>query len=144
MKKSPKSYNPEEKAKIALESLSGKHTHAQITAKYGVHSTQITKWVQRLREQAIKAFKEKLSQPDQNEAQLIEELYKQIGQLKVELDWVKKNLNYSVEQKRKLIEPNHALISISKQCELLGFKSLKLLLQAIARGRINVKFTQIH
>lgn len=87
MKKCPKSYSAEEKAKIALES---QHTHAQITSKYGVHSTQITKWVQKLKEQAVKAFKEKLSQSEQIEAQLIEELYKQIGQLKVELEWVKK------------------------------------------------------
>ena len=57
------------------------------------------------------------------------ELYQQIGQLKVELDWVKKKLECSVDQNRYLIEPEYPEISISRQCALLGLprSSLSLL-----------------
>jgi putative transposase len=38
----------------------------------------------------------------------------------MELEWLKKNLNFSVDEKKRLIEPEHAMLSISRQCELLG------------------------
>lgn len=47
------------------------------------------------------------------------ELYRQIGQLKVELDWLKKNLRFSAKEKRTLIEPGYSEIPAYRQCELL-------------------------
>jgi G:T-mismatch repair DNA endonuclease (very short patch repair protein) len=41
-------------------------------------------------------------------------LYQQIGQLKVELDWLKKKWDWSVEQKRQLIEPGHPHVSLRR------------------------------
>lgn len=41
------------------------------------------------------------------------QLYQQIGQLKVELDWLKKKLDSSLEYKRQLIEANHQHISVA-------------------------------
>ena len=84
-------YSPEEKAKIALEAIKGEFTIAQITAKYGVHSTQIHSWKKQAMESLIQGFKTKtkndgvLGQED-----LIKNLYEQIGQLTVERDWIKK------------------------------------------------------
>jgi putative transposase len=46
-------------------------------------------------------------------------LYQQIGQLKVELDWLKKKSCISLESKRQMIEPGHKQISILRQCESL-------------------------
>ncbi len=48
------------------------------------------------------------------------ELYEQIGKLKVELDWLKKKLAWSVDQKRHLVDLSHPDIPIYRQCELLG------------------------
>src|SRR5207245_2493314 len=48
------------------------------------------------------------------------QLYQQIGQLKVELDWLKKKLDLAPEAKRELIEPAHPQISIARQCDLVG------------------------
>ncbi len=48
------------------------------------------------------------------------ELYQKIGQLQVELEWLKKNLNHFPEEKRGLVEPDHPRISIVRQCKLLG------------------------
>jgi putative transposase len=49
-----------------------------------------------------------------------QELYGQIGRLKMELEWLKKNLPNSVEVKRSWIEPCHPQLSVRRQCELLG------------------------
>lgn len=46
-------------------------------------------------------------------------LYEEIGRLKIELDWLK-NLAFSSEKKRMLIEPGGSQLSIFRQCELLG------------------------
>ena len=48
------------------------------------------------------------------------QLYQQIGQLKVELDWVKKKLDLLPESKRALIESAHPQIRIVRQCDLVG------------------------
>jgi putative transposase len=52
--------------------------------------------------------------------ELTNQLYQQIGQLKVEFDWLKKNLPFSVRVRRELVEPDHEKISVSRQCQLLG------------------------
>lgn len=87
-----KNYTAEEKAKIALEALKENLTFNEISSKYQVHSTQISKWKKIARDGMIAGFKDatkKNNTKDESE-ELIEELYKQIGQLKVELDWLKK------------------------------------------------------
>ena len=48
------------------------------------------------------------------------QLYQQIGQRKVELDWVKKKLVLPPDAKRGLIEPEHSQIRIARQCDLVG------------------------
>lgn len=85
-----KNYSAQEKAKVVLEIFKGELTQQQITAKYGVHSTQQTNWKKQALENMIAGFSGKKAKQNQNEKELIEELYKQIGQLKVELDWLKK------------------------------------------------------
>jgi hypothetical protein len=44
---------------------------------------------------------------------LVDELYRQIGQLKVALGWLKKSLDWPVEEKRGWVEPGHADINVS-------------------------------
>jgi transposase-like protein len=83
-------YTASEKAKIALEAVKGELTQSQITSKYGVHSTQIGLWKKQLIESLPVIFSDKMREKDKSQEKLIEELYKQIGQLKVELDWIKK------------------------------------------------------
>ena len=51
--------------------------------------------------------------------ELIDQLYQQIGQIKVELDWLKEKLSLSVDQLRELIDFDHEEISICRQCELV-------------------------
>ncbi len=90
MKKQRKTYNPQEKAKIALEALKGELTQSQLTSKYGVQSTLIRNWKRQLKKGVVDIFKDKRRKEGKEHAELMDELYKQIGQLKVEVDWLKK------------------------------------------------------
>ena len=49
-----------------------------------------------------------------------QELFEQIGRLKMEVEWLKKKLPRSAEVKRRCIEPHHQHLSVSRQCELVG------------------------
>ena len=85
-----KNYTAQEKAKIVVEILKCDLTQHQITAKYGIHSTQQCKWKKQAIESMIQGFSGKRAKQSQDHHELIDELYKQIGQLKVEIDWLKK------------------------------------------------------
>ena len=78
------------KAKVALEVLKGEKTTAQLASQYGVHPNQIGLWKRRLLEELPAVFSEKRKHEEKDRDELEAELYRQIGQLKVELEWVKK------------------------------------------------------
>ena len=78
------------KAKVALEAVKGEKTIAQISSEFGVHPNQIRQWRKQLIEELPGIFSDKRKKADMDREELESELYKQIGQLKVELDWLKK------------------------------------------------------
>lgn len=90
MGKKARQYSPEEKAKVALEAIKGDLTMAQISSKYGIHSTQITNWKKQALEGVVLGFKSKAKSDDPGQQNLVKQLYEQIGQLIVERDWLKK------------------------------------------------------
>ena len=78
------------KAKLALEAIKQDKTIAQLSSEYEVHSNQITQWKKRLIQESPNIFSGKRKKAIQDEEKLQDELYQQIGRLKVELDWLKK------------------------------------------------------
>ena len=90
MTKKAKQYSATEKAKIVIEAIKSEMTIAQISSKYGVHSTQIHAWKKRGVENLINGFQIKPTTKDPDNADLIKQLYEQIGQLSAERDWMKK------------------------------------------------------
>jgi putative transposase len=70
--------------------------------------------------ESVRCFLNRRERDAQGEEALRAELYQQIGQLKVELDWLKKKLVCSTDRKRLLVEPDNDSISVSRQCELIG------------------------
>jgi len=84
-----KRYDAVFKAKVALEAIKGERTIAEISSECGVHPNQITKWKKQLLEEVPDIFSNSRKKKRKTE-DLESELYKQIGQLKVELDWLKK------------------------------------------------------
>ena len=90
MSKKAKQYSATEKTKIVLEAIKAEMTIAQISSKYGVHSTQIQAWKKRGIENLVSSFQIKPATKDPDNQDLIKQLYEQIGQLSVERDWLKK------------------------------------------------------
>ena len=78
------------KAKVALESIKGEKTLAQLSSEFGVHANQIRQWRKQLLKELPKLFSDRRQKGEQEKDDLISELYRQIGQLKVEVDWLKK------------------------------------------------------
>jgi len=92
MGKKRKTFSGKEKAAIALEALRERQTLSEIAQKYGVHPTQVSVWKKEAQEHLGDLFGDKRRQQvDAEQGQFIERLYQQIGQLQVELNWLKKN-----------------------------------------------------
>jgi len=90
-----KSYSGKLKGQVALDAVKGEQTVAELAGHYAVHPNQIKKWKSQLLTHVEELFEDKRRRnQEQEKDDLIEELYKQIGQLKVELDWVKKKAGY--------------------------------------------------
>ena len=84
-----KQHGPNFKAKVALEAVKGDQTMAELASQHGVHPTQIAKWKRHLLDELPELFKSK-DKKNKNSKELQDTLYQEIGQLKVELDWLKK------------------------------------------------------
>ncbi len=78
------------KAKVALEALKGQKTIAELAREYQVHTNQVGTWKKKVLDELPQVFSSKTDRRKQDQAQLVDELYRQIGQQKVELDWLKK------------------------------------------------------
>jgi transposase-like protein len=96
MSKRRQKYSPEFKAKVVLEVLKENETLSEIAGRYGVHPTQIAKWRRALVDRAPEIFSEPGRGKAQERVQNEDELYKKIGQLQIELDWLKKKSGISI------------------------------------------------
>ena len=92
MSKKRKKYSPEFKAKVALAALKDEMTTAELAARFAVHPTMIASWKRSLHEGAADIFDKGQKSRKQSEEQ-IDELYRQIGKLQVERDFLSKKLS---------------------------------------------------
>ena len=93
--KQRRSFSAEMKARIALEAIKGQKTIQEIASHYGVHPNQVTNWKRQAIAGVPVVFADRRSQPEMSESALKAELYQQIGQLQVEVDWLKKKSGLS-------------------------------------------------
>jgi transposase len=78
------------KAKVALAACRGDKTTAQLASEYEVHPGQVTAWKKQLLASAAELFEDRRGKrPDESSADE-QELYEQIGRLKMEVEWLKK------------------------------------------------------
>jgi transposase-like protein len=82
------------KTKVALEALKERKTTAQIASQFEVHAAQVSQWKKQAMEILGEGFKSPSARKADNEFSE-DMLYSQIGQLKVELDWLKKKSGLS-------------------------------------------------
>ncbi len=85
-----KRYSAEFKARVALDAIKGHKTVNELASLYGVHPTQITHWRHQLHKEVPQIFSARRAKREHDQEALQAQLYQQIGQLKVELDWLKK------------------------------------------------------
>ena len=85
-----KRHSAEVKGQVALAALRERETTAQIAVRYGVHPTQVSVWKKQATESLAEVFSSDRQQHQQDQRDLVDQLYKQIGQLTVQLDWLKK------------------------------------------------------
>lgn len=85
-----KRYSAETKAKVALEAIKGQRTANEIASAYGVHPTQITQWKKQALDELPQVFAGKGAARGKQDEALLANLSQEIGQLKVELDWLQK------------------------------------------------------
>ena len=83
-------YSNEFKTKVALAAIKGEKTINEIASFYGVHPNQVMTWKKLAVEAIPDAFSAKRVSQEKDDEELKSQLYQQIGQLKVELDWLKK------------------------------------------------------
>ena len=86
-------FSGEFKGRVALEALKGLKTINEIASEYQVHPNQVTDWKKQLQSKASELFSNGRSRDAKAEEALKDRLYRQIGQLQVELDWLKKRLD---------------------------------------------------
>lgn len=90
MPKSRKKYSAAFKLKVVLATYGQDRTIAQISSEYGLHAAQINQWRQKFKQNGAEVFQTKTDREKQELKVLVDELYRQVGQLKVERDWLKK------------------------------------------------------
>jgi transposase-like protein len=92
MKQKRRNHSPEFKARVALEAIKGVKTVQQIAAENHLHPVQVTQWKTQVAEAAAGIFDrgKHLGQEPGNAEQEKERLERKVGQLVVEVDWLKK------------------------------------------------------
>ncbi|MFH1673590.1 MAG: transposase [Pseudomonadota bacterium] len=91
MSKKRTQHSAQFKAKVALAALTNEETTAQLASRFNIHPTMISAWKRHLADGAAELFDKGHKARKQVEAQT-DELYRQIGQLKVENDFLARKL----------------------------------------------------
>lgn len=90
-----KKFPDEFKAKVALAALKGDKTIAELAAEFEVHASQINTWKAAVKDRLADLFSTPAGGVEKMKEQkdLIEQLYRSVGRMQVENDWLKKKLN---------------------------------------------------
>jgi putative transposase len=92
MSQKRRQHSGEFKARVALAALRGEKTVNELASEYGVHPVQIAQWKRAVQDEAPRLLSSHRGRRTKEEETLKATLYQQIGQLKVEVDWLKKKV----------------------------------------------------
>jgi len=89
-----KKHSNELKARITLDAIRGQKTMSELASEYGVHANQIGRWKKQLLDAAPDIFSRGKNKEAEKNAVEQDHLYKKVGQLQIEVDWLKKKTGY--------------------------------------------------
>ena len=87
-----KVFSPAFKAKVALEAVKEIETTGQLASRFSVHPTQIGLCKNKLLRESEHIFSDHVKREKDKDKEFVDELYKQIGKQKIEIDWLKKKV----------------------------------------------------
>lgn len=91
-RKSRRKFSSDFKAKVVLEALKERSTIEELARKYELHPTQINLWKREAVSNLSSVFGKGSDDEKNDKEEQMDKLYSQIGQLKVENDFLKKRL----------------------------------------------------
>ena len=89
-----KSYTVDFKTRVALSAIRGLRTISEIASEYEIHPNLVSLWKKQALDNLPGVFKNTAKTKKDNSLELTSRLYQQIGQLQVELDWLKKKTGF--------------------------------------------------
>ena len=87
-------YTKELKAKVAVEAIKGQKTANELAGEFGVHVSQINDWKKQVLDGLEQVFDRKGEKREAADEEERDQLYRQIGKLQVEVDWLKKKTGH--------------------------------------------------
>jgi len=90
-----KRYDAAFKAKVAIEAIKGQRTLNEIASVYQIHPHQVTQWKKQALQQLSEIFSNGRARAAMEDEELKNQLYQEIGRLKIELEWLKKKSGLS-------------------------------------------------
>ena len=91
-KKSRRKFTAEFKAKVCIEAIKERQTIESLSKKYDLHPNQINTWKKEFLANSQVVFEKEGKDNTINTEELVQRLYAQIGEQKVAIDFLKKNL----------------------------------------------------
>ena len=91
---SRKKHSTELRARVALDAIKGQKTMSELSSEYGVHANQISRWKKQLLDAAPDIFTRGKDKEVEKKEVERDRLYKKVGQLQIEVDWLKKKTGY--------------------------------------------------
>jgi len=85
-----KRFSKEFKAKVAIEAIKGQRTANELAKEFDVHPNQINRWKKELLESAPEMFSQHKGQEAKRLEAQRDQLFRKVGQLQIEVDWLKK------------------------------------------------------
>jgi transposase-like protein len=90
-KKSRRKFTAEFKAKVALDALQERATLSELSKRYDLHPNVIVQWKKSYIDNGVRLFQDSHPEKDERD-KLIELLYKEIGSLTMDVNFLKKKL----------------------------------------------------
>ena len=92
MKKTRRKFTSGFKAKVAIEAIKERYTLSELSERFEIHPTQITKWKKDFLENASSVFETSGKKDDEGDIVDVDQLFSKIGRLEIERDFLKKSL----------------------------------------------------